>query len=274
MAEDLQPWVGFADSLRFARVERELRLVDIGGFSAAHLSRVERNLNVPTRAIAARYEQATGVAGLVDTYQQIAANLNQRQPVRAGSGEEYFETGYVVEEFDTTIRVADTTRVVERRAIRALIPGLGGIRVRQGLFEWNGAVPALLSIGALNARLASVDWISEHYFAMNLEFPEELAPGALFEYTVEYEFEFLFPRYTFQPLVQARRFSLLLQLPDDTAKVYEVRGVPMMVIDDLKTDIGSTPVVGVTKKGLNRFNTLRCEYDGLVPGLLYGMIWE
>lgn len=52
--------------LRSARLRAELRLEDIKGYSAGHLSRVERGLAAITPDIRRRYIDATGDGSLVD----------------------------------------------------------------------------------------------------------------------------------------------------------------------------------------------------------------
>lgn len=273
MNQNVSAWADLAKRLRDCRVASNLRLKDIKGSSESHLSRVERNLQAPNEKIVEAYENATHEPGLVEAFRRIA---RQGDATDAGADtNEFYDTHFELQELDTTIRLThEGVYVRETRAIRSLLPSLSEVLIRQGLFERNGVTPTLLSLAAVGVGVPQVEWVSKNFFTMRLELPRMLGRNDSARFTLEYMFDTLYPRYTFQPLIQAQRLRLVVQFTDVVATPYEVRGLSSIVVDDAcrALDLRQRPS-RVPALSLDRFNTVLLEFDRMSTGLLYGIIW-
>lgn len=262
-----------ADSLKAARLSAGMRLTDIGLLSAGHLSRMERCLARPTAQVVRAYEERTGTDGLYRLFTE-AASADSPTSTPLGVPNSFYVTEFVVTELDALVRVeAEKVRVLEQRTIRSNVDGLAHIRINQGLFNMAGRTPALTSISAVRARLDGVQWVSANYFAALLSLPRPMERGEIQRISVEYEFDFLFPRYTFQPLVRADAFNITVALPNTRYTAYSFDGIPVIVAQDFAVAALGHQPHALRALSLDSLGTVEQRYETLLHGLCYGIMW-
>ncbi|MFL6090460.1 MAG: helix-turn-helix domain-containing protein [Aeromicrobium sp.] len=268
---DSTRWSVLCGELRRAREAAGLTLADINVLSPGHLSRIERNLATPTAAVVEAYAAATGAQGLIAMYMQNA-RPKSGEPGTQETGE-YTLSHAMVDELATTIRIAANTHVDERRTIRARVEPLGTLRIQQAIFQ-EAEKPQLLDLNAVKARIDSTTWVARRYLFINLEFPRDLMIGESHQFSLLYEFDFIYPRYTFTPLVQARKFSLTIQFPHSNYTAFDCAGLPPTVADDFAEAALRHESHGMPPLGLDRFNCVERTYENITTGYAYGIIWR